>query len=479
MITIDSLFGEVEEAKAAWMAVHDLLKQGQYDTAAPRPAIDHVPVDTLHSRLILIFELILGMRPTSDDEVNALVLSACAADLTGQVTAIKNSSQAILSQAQANYRENALIRDGNSNFTLQFFVDENNTANIDVAKYFTQLNNASKLLTTQIGEILPICKANTIADLAMRSQTLAEVIKEIDNLRVEANKQFKGAEQSAASAAERDKGVQDLLSRAETSYSKVQALQQETEREAAAVNTVIAQVKKIGASADTLEQQIAGYQSKFDAFQAQLDSRLKLFQEFEANTQSAEQQNQGRETEITRLIDKADTMIRGATTAGLSHSLEETRKIYGNRMFWARIGFFISIFFMAISALPLAAHLLPGLFGSWVPAISEQAQNSQFGVLGKIILLLPATWLTVFFTKSFAEFFHLEREYAHKAALAKSIEGFKREAPKYQEEITGSVFGEILNNPSKGKSPEPANHPLYEVLTKRLLEWFGKKDKQT
>lgn len=80
--------------------------------------------------------------------------------------------------------------------------------------------------------------------------------------------------------------------------------------------------------------------------------------------------------------------------------------------------------------------------------------------------MVPATWLTGFYTKSFADFFHLEREYAHKAALAMSVDGFKRQAPKYEEEITAEVFLEIRNNPARGKDVEPASHPLYDVLAK-------------
>jgi hypothetical protein len=476
MITIDSLYHELEEAKATWTALYDLLKQAQYDTSSPRPAIDHVSVDTLHGRILLVFDLILGMRPSSDDEVNALILSACATELQNQITALRGNAQTILSQSQPHYRENTIIRDGNNNFSWQFFTEESNTATIDVAAHFTPLNSAVNQLLGQAGILLPLCKTSGIADLTLRAQTLAEVIRETEALRTEARKLAKAAEQSAGSAAEKDKSVQDFLSRAETALSKLQSLQQETERETSSVNTLVAQIKKTGASADTLEQQITGYQSKFDAFQTQLDARLKLFQEFESKTQTAEQQNKERETEISRLIDKADTMIRGATTSGLSKSLEDTRELYAKRMDTARNGFFISIAFLTVSALPLAAHFLPGLFGSLFPAVSEQAQNSYYGVIGKIFLLLPATWLTVFFTKSFAEYFHLEREYAHKAALAKSVEGFKREAPTYKEEITASVFGEILNNPSKGKSPEPANHPLYEILTKRLTELFVKKE---
>lgn len=476
MVIIDPLYSELETAQTTWASIYDLLKQARYDTSSPRPAIEQVSVDVLNRRVMLVFDIIQGLYPSSEEDVSALILSARATELQGQINNFKSQALSVLNQMRTQWRDNVVIRDGNNNFNWQFYVEESVTANIDVAPNFTPMNSAVNQLLVTASQLLPICKANGISDLTARSQALAEIVRETESLRNEAKKLAKAAEQSANNAAEKEKGAQDFLSQSEAVYSKLQALQQQTEREAASINTLVTQIKTTGAAADTLEQQITGYQSKFEAFQSQLDGRLKLFSDFENKTKEAEKLNIEREKEIDRLTEKADTMIRGSTTAGLSKSLEDTRDLYAKRMFWARIGFFVSIAFITISALPLAAHLLPGLFGNWVPAVSEEAQNSKFGVLGKLFLLLPATWLTVFFTKSFAEFFHLEREYAHKAALAKSVEGFKREAPKYQEEITGSVFGEILNNPSKGKIPEPANHPLYEVLTKRITELFAKKD---
>jgi hypothetical protein len=79
-------------------------------------------------------------------------------------------------------------------------------------------------------------------------------------------------------------------------------------------------------------------------------------------------------------------------------------------------------------------------------------------------LMFPASWMTWFFSKSYTENFHLEREYAHKAALAKSVEGFRREADQYKEIMTYGVFAELLTNPSMHNSPEPARSPVQSVL---------------
>ena len=62
----------------------------------------------------------------------------------------------------------------------------------------------------------------------------------------------------------------------------------------------------------------------------------------------------------------------------------------------------------------------------------------------------------------------MSREYAHKAALAKAIDGFQREAPEYRQEIVGSVFMEIQDNPGSRKAPPPATPQ--NPVTKKFLE---------
>lgn len=188
MTIIDSLYTELEETRSIWTDIYDLLKQAQYDTKSPRPAIENVSVDVLNGRALLVFDLIFGVRPTSDNEVNTLILSSKASEIQGQITAFKSQAQAVLNQMRSNWRETCVIRDGNENFNWQFFVEASNTANINVAPNFTPMNSALNQLLGHAALLLPICKANGVSDLLTRSQALAEVVREIESLRNEAKK---------------------------------------------------------------------------------------------------------------------------------------------------------------------------------------------------------------------------------------------------------------------------------------------------
>jgi hypothetical protein len=134
-----------------------------------------------------------------------------------------------------------------------------------------------------------------------------------------------------------------------------------------------------------------------------------------------------------------------------------------------------SVGFLLVSTLPIAAQLVPGPWQQYfVPAVAGAATDSApwLAAIGKLILVIPGTWATAFFASNYAELFHLSREYAHKAALAKAIDGFQREAPAYKEEIVGSVFMEIQDNPGSRKAPPPATpqNPVTEKFLTKVLE---------
>lgn len=477
-MSIDALYTEIEQTQVIWQEMYDLLLRAQYDVNSPRTVINNVSLNAFHRRAEWIFELFNGLRPTSEEDISWLVLSARSAEIAPHLVTFKNHAQSSLNFLRQYWRDNISIRDANNNLSWQLFDAGTNIANQDASGNFAQMQNSLNQLMTYVAQLLPLCKTEGVADLSVRAQAMGDVTREIEGLRNEAKKLAKAAEQGAAGAAEKEKVAQALVAQAEASYAKLQALQQQSTTDSASVTALVAQIKTTGASAQTLEQQITAYKVKFDAFQTELDDRLEQFSEFETGTKTAEAENLKREAEIDRLTKLADTMISGATTAGLSTSLEETRARYEDRMNSAKTGFYIAVAILIASALPLVAQLVPGLFGSWFPTPSPNQEGTPYAVLGKIFLLLPATWLTAFFTKSYAEYFHLEREYAHKAALAKSVDGFKRQAPRYEEEITAEVFMEIRTNPANRDGPEPAGHPLYDVLSKVVSKAIGKDKKE-
>lgn len=474
-MSIEVLFNEIEASRLAWNTVNDMLVQGKYDFERARPVFDQQSMGVFRRRADLVFETLLGLKSEEKENISNIIIGAKSIEIRKQVQNFRKHAEATVSQLRAQLRESATITDGNENFLWQLFDGGTSYGSLDVTPNFEQMYPSLNNLVGITGALLPFCKATSVGDLSARSEAFGALIRETESLRSKAQQHVKSADSSASRASDYEKLAADAKTQAETVLATLRELNNQANADASSVTTLVEQIKAIGGNSEKLEALIAGYQSKFEAFQGELDNRNREFIQFQSDAKTAKEMNTKREGEIDRLTSLADAMISGATTAGLGKSLEDTRRRYEERMNGARSGFLWSVAFLVLSAIPLAAHLLPGLFGDWFPKVSEAVHENWYGVLGKVLLMVPATWLTGFYTKTYADFFHLEREYAHKAALAGAVDGFKRQAPQYEEEITAEVFLEIRNNPAKGHTVEPASHPLYDVLSKVVSKVLDKK----
>lgn len=475
-MNIAALFNEIDLARNIWQELYNLIKEGQYPTDQDRPSVGGQTVEAFHMRTLAVFEALASLRPTDDRSVDASIILSRGSDLRAPVQSFTAHAKSTLETLKNSWRDGAILQDGNNNFLFQLNVDGGTVLNFDGSGNFNEQNNSLNKLLTQVALLRALCHTTGLGDLAERAQKFAELTRDVTVLKKQARKDANDAEASSTAAAASQQALENAVAQADVSVSRLAAVLQQAQSDVGSVTALVEKIKLISGDAETLEAQVAEYQNTFESFQRQLESRNERFLKFEEDIAVADKAIIHRESEINRLISASDAMIKGSTTAGLSKSLEDTRQRYENRMNKARLWFAVSVGILVVSALPLAAHLLPGLFGNWIPAIDTKADGSPYAVLGKVILLLPGTWLTAFFTKAYSEFFHLEREYAHKAALAMSVEGFKRQAPKYEEEITAEVFLEIRNNPARVASPEPVSHPLYDVLSKTVGKILNRKD---
>lgn len=472
---MDELFNEVEAARNHTNELFALLTRGGIEVDRSRPILEGASLSDFRRRAELLLDVLQSLRPEPSDDVTRLALGVRLPELRTQLQAYISHATEAKTQLSANWRDSTKLAQADDNLNLHLTDASGNYAQVDLNGHFKRMRGQVRDLYGFVGTLLPFCKANGATDLSARVEALGAVARQADALRGQAELSAKAAADHAVRVESAEKSIRDLASAAETLVAAIREAQNKANSDSGSMAALLEQIKATGAAAAALQVQIDGYRPKFDAFQAELDGRNQEFMKFQENSKLAEEKNKSREAEVDRLMKTADAMISGATTAGLANSLEQTRKRYEERMSGARIGFLVSVALLVISALPLAAHLLPGILGDWFPKTTEGVHSSWYGVLGKVLLMVPATWLTGFYTKTYADFFHLEREYAHKAALAMSVDGFKRQAPKYEEEITAEVFLEIRNNPAKGKNVEPAGHPLYDILTK-MVEKVGRKD---
>jgi hypothetical protein len=278
-------------------------------------------------------------------------------------------------------------------------------------------------------------------------------------------------EKNASKAETKVTEMLGLVEQVESLKEQIVKNSEESTANASELQAKLANVREISADAETLKTQVRDYQSQFDAFDKQLQQRLAKMKEFEELNSEAQEQNLQRESDIDELNIKASEMMEGATIVGLSKAFHLAGEKYGEDADKAKKGFYTAIFVLVLSVLPLVQYVVQG-GGDQAVTIS--------GVLSRILILLPGAWLTTFAGHRYSSLFQLHREYAFKAAIAMSLEGFKKQAPGYEEEIAGAAFLELTEKPEYGpkyasdNNPNPILKHLIATIEKRLSIFIGK-----
>lgn len=245
-------------------------------------------------------------------------------------------------------------------------------------------------------------------------------------------------------------------------------------------------IRSVSEQAAELESAVKAYDQTFREFQASLDNRNHAIASSSNEMEALLEHLEAQRVEIDRLTQKADDMLVGATNAGLAATFSERERKLDNDVSTARRSFYFSILILMISSVPIITYILPkeliyslmDIIGTSKRFGGEQAQSGHnvpeiIGqVLARALLLIPGAWLVRFAASRHERLFRLREHYQYKYSIATSVEGFKRQASGYEDEIAAATFFELTFNPANSmdtRSPE-ARHPnkLMEALLERL-----------
>lgn len=178
------------------------------------------------------------------------------------------------------------------------------------------------------------------------------------------------------------------------------------------------------------------------------------------------------EIRIAELAKQAETMMSGATVAGLASVYQGRMNSINGELQWANWGVKFALFLLAMSALPLAYFIVAPIFGVDAAnvggsTLSEQKQTNVWDYLGEAVgrfsLLVPAALFAAFQTKRYNSLFALREHYAHKYSMAVSVEGFKKQAPEYDSAIAASVFERLTVAPRIDKERPKEGSELVSI----------------
>lgn len=182
------------------------------------------------------------------------------------------------------------------------------------------------------------------------------------------------------------------------------------------------------------------------------------------------------------LIQKIESLIPGATSAGLATAYHEMKNSFDAPIRAASRIFYGTITVLIIGSILLCVQKVYWLGIEFIPLPDWQSSLRSFAY--KLPFYGAAVWLAYYASKRRSEFQRLQQEYAHKEALAKSYDSFKRqiEALGSKDDVLMAMLlekaiGAIAHNASQtldGKHGDKS--PSQDALDKVLGNLNGLKD---
>lgn len=468
---------EVEAARESWndcwKAIND-LEFSTTDKLAPIADGQHT-LEDLNELLITILEYVAGAK-FSKGFSTRLIPDQQLGQVRSNVETLETASKSLSQKLAQLSKSGGLQRFQEANLSAV----AGNGQTHQLAELQNLYTSAQSLLRSFLA-IYPALRSGTAVDLTKRATKLQEVVGEV-------NSAFSDAEEKQASVAKvleaaeaAQSQIVDIQTKATERVAELEQSKADIDQLVADAKAVVATIRETGGSAAGLQEQVDDFEAKFEEFDKALEKRLAALAAANKKTEAAEGANQEREQEIDRLTAKADGMLRGATTAGFATSFASSHKAFKDEQEKATKGFWFAIALLVAAVLPLAFYVLdlPGapdgtILGSkTLGRLSPSDPITLEGLLGRLVLLVPPVWLARFYSRRYARLFALREEYSHKQALAESIEGFRREAPEYEEEITAAVFWDLTRRGRRQVGHDDVPNPILKRLLNRLEGRFG------
>ena len=283
---------------------------------------------------------------------------------------------------------------------------------------------------------------------------------------------------------------EDYVTVIESHHARSIKLTEEIESEKRSAQNHLAEILARSAEirADTeralnLRSTVESYQGEFDKFRSNLKEREENMRSQEESADELLERLHHSEADIIRITESADAMLKSATVAGLASVYGDTRDKISDELHSARRAFYFGILFLGISVLPLAGFLFPEL-GERIrlPHSSPPSDPKLYAlqIAARLVILVPAAWFLRFAANRHAALFRLREEYGHRYALASSVEGFKKQAEAFKEEIATATYAHLTANPAStltipsksgdGDPPHPLMKAIMDSVTGKLRD---------
>jgi hypothetical protein len=242
-------------------------------------------------------------------------------------------------------------------------------------------------------------------------------------------------------------------------------------------------IKAVQKNADELSSTVSGYQATFSQFQKDLDARNKNYETQKQSFETLKKHLENLSTNVAGLISQAEDMLKGATTSGLAASFSAKQHVTNSELKFARAAYYISIALLVFLTLPVFIYSLPRELTLPVIAkifpfdpklvVPQETTHDyyQYGIqlLARGIFLIPGLLFVRFASSRHERLFRLREDYAYKYSIASSVDGFKKQAEQYADEIAASAYFALTYNPAERMDPKGEDAKMINPLLERVI----------
>lgn len=208
----------------------------------------------------------------------------------------------------------------------------------------------------------------------------------------------------------------------------------------AQIDAAVAEIDSDSKSVNQLLETATEQFSELDAFNTKIFGKADadgkrvggLAEELATRTSELTKFEQDQNLKHKTLFEKIESLLPGATSAGLASAYGELKNSFGDR-----ITTNTRIFYGAVGVLPVMAFLAAiESFTLWPFAVNFAAVPTFEAILRLSLLrlpfIVPIVWLAIFASMRRSQYERLQQEYAHKEALAASYENYRTQLDKLQ-----------------------------------------------
>jgi hypothetical protein len=349
-----------------------------------------------------------------------------------------------------------------------------------LAKFFDIYKREAKEALTSVRE----ARDEGVADARTSSLAMADVIADRTAIRGEEGKGgiLKELKEHLAAIENSHEKIaelyDDLLVGSEeedSKKSKFEAAVVTIEEEAEKTKTLVTRTAEIVKGLETFYEKSFGAAeedgSRKGGYSADLiDLKTRLL-EFEKQ----------QKTKYDALNQQIESLLPGATSAGLASAYREMKESFVKPIRFASGAFYVAIGVLVVGSILMAVDSI-----SWSEGIKFNELGDWESVLRSLAYKLPfygpAVWFAYYASKRRSEYQRLQQEYAHKEALAKSYDSYKKQIQELGHEsdemlvsLLNKAIDAIAHNASQtldGKHGDKM--PLQEAVD-RIAEMVAKK----